>query len=1139
MPVDFSQIAEPIEASPVVDFSSIAEPVAEATPDFSSIAEETKPEETDSRIGEDEIVALATKRGANAQDLIDAAGFYGGVIKGKELDTTEILKDVAGKVSEAVPLIGGLPLWLYKKSHDEPTRLAIDDLKDLIASRKSGVQTAIEIGSTIAGQVGLGGVVAKAVPMVGNIIAGGERAAKAANLSSSLEKAGKFTTLAGNLGKSATLAKAAIAIPTIALPSATGMLYGSKEGEEIKDAMIGLTVGAGLGLGAVGAGKVIRKLTSSALDKEVMNKAVKQVTGGVAESNSKIDEFLKQMPKEDGIKVIQKADAIMEADAPKYAVQKKNVLSQELSMEDEEHLLTKIRGRAEELGIDPEDTNALRSQLDEELDIARKTDITDFTRYLGRKEGKAADYLAEQIRVEGPQFIEEQLGRWQRVQAVKQGLEDTFIKKVESPSAAIFTTIADGLRSRRKGLRDLDRRLGTNTELLMDKISESISGLSNTKMRLYGEARELAKERAALNIDDSKINAFIESKIPVTAMTEQELAHVEKVKAFSDKLLTEANEAGVGIERKEGYVTHAVADAPEVMRRLDMAYSKLEKELGFNLGSGDLPQDALARLKESQLGKQVLDSLEDMNGNVKIERVGDLAEIAANYVDPKFLGSRKFSSASYAKRRDGNIPPLLREQNIEQLQQKWIANTFHHAYLREPLAGIKEVEKIAQAVGDERSQKYLARYADSILNPAGAEGTLALAIKQKLGEFSLEMHRNALKSSSPVTQQAYKLLAEFPEVFSILTSQVYPNFLGANVRATLTNLMQPIMNTLPELGVDNAHHVMGGYLRAAKQLIAGEDIILKNKELALSLGKQIGDIVHVKNPSIILRNEGLKPAQWNTELAGTIHQAMNKHPLTKALGGLTDKWSSIVMYAYEAAETSNRIVARNIADSMSEQLTKEFASGQAGSVMRFLKTVGPAYRREIVAAQKAGDSEKSRELLGKYIMGKTIFNYDKASVGEFAAFMGPLLSAFTRWPIEIASNAAENFTQRGYIKGGAITGMQYLAPFAALSLINDTLLTERDQPGVQRLLFGKQGITSMSPAGSLKTFTDPFLGTGAGILASPLVGTIGGVTAGFSQLLGQGDDAKLMKALTNTAKSYTPVLGTIGRILTNDTGVIE
>jgi hypothetical protein len=1117
---DFADIAVPITQD---DFADIAQPI-EAKDDFAAIAEPIPEQEKDGRIGEEEIAAIAQKHGANTQDLIDAAGWFQGVIKGKELEPAEIGKAVAGKVSET--FLAGIPTFIYKKMQDEPTRKAIDELKDLIADRESTAQAWVGGLTDVAGGIAGGGILAKAAPTIltGTTAA---RTEKAAELASSLQKAGKFTAQAGQLAKSAGTAKDLAIIPGTALPFATGFLTESKEGEEIKQALLGLAIGAAAGVGGRAVGKAIQKSVTSNLDKEIAQRAVK------AGTENDVNEFLKKMPKETGEDIVRRADAIMSVDAPEYALQKKLVLAKELDEAD----MNVLRTRAAK-EVDPEDTVATEQVIQEEIESARKENIREFTRYLGRQKGESPDnFLAEKIRVDGESFVETQLGGWQRAKAVQQGIKEGFISPVEQGGVSVFSTMYDAIKARFKGLRDIDRRLGTDNEVTKDELSEAITNISNIKQRWYMVARELASERKATGLDDYRAIGIIEGKIPETGLTPEQLTNITKTRQMFSDLRNEVNTRyGMGIEEKANYIPHAIADAATVLQRFDAAYARIKSDINLDL-LGDITPDALDRLKKHKFGKQVLRSLEVVNGT-PIRNATELQKVASNMVSSKFLGSRKFAKASSAMRRDGDIPPLIREENVEALMQKWVANTFHYAEMRAPLAKLDESIAVAKAAKDTRSQKYLEKYKESILNPAGREGTMAAGVKNALSTFSLNMHKAALQATNPITRQAYQLLAETPEIFGIINTQVYPNFLGLNIRATLTNIMQPIFNTLPELGLANAHHVMGAYLKTIKQLSMGETIVLKNVELAKKLGRQVGEEITTRQPAIVLMNEGLKPAQWNTELAGTIHTAMNKHPFTKALGGVSDKWASVAMYMYEAAETSNRIVARNIANSMSESLTKEFASRQGGSVLNFLKTVGPAYRKEILNSLKEGNEDKTRELMGKYIMSRTIYNYDKASIGEFAEFVGPLFAAFTRWPVEKTSDVIEDLTQRGVIKGGLTVGAKLLAPFAALMYVNDTFLESRDEPGIQRLLFGKNGITSMSPVGSVKTMIDPILGEGGGILASPLVGNIQGILAGASAMK-DGDTEALQKAFTNTAKSYTPVVGTAWRFLSQDTGIID
>ncbi len=236
------------------------------------VKEEKRKEEEEELVGEitaQELSGIATKHNLSPEQLKELESniaFFGTQVKGKE---QSLLEQAPGFIADAVGL--GIPQkYIIETADTEEMKNALDDLRQLAESRKSGLRTAAEIGT-------------------GFLVPGGA-AVKAAKLGAKAAKAAQTAALVGT--------------------PAVEMAARAKRGEELEAAAIGAAAGGVLGIAAPKIIKAASKLKSKKLQESIQKQ-------------------LDEMPA-----VEEKLDARMTELKPKLDIERKALKGERLSQEE-------------------------------------------------------------------------------------------------------------------------------------------------------------------------------------------------------------------------------------------------------------------------------------------------------------------------------------------------------------------------------------------------------------------------------------------------------------------------------------------------------------------------------------------------------------------------------------------------------------------------------------------------------------------------------------------------------------------------------------------------------------------------------------------------------------------------------------
>lgn len=1040
-----------------------------------------------------ELEVIAEHHGVDPKALAESVEFMGGSRAGAAPDAGEQAmrgaKEVAGFLGQSVGM--NIPQKVVIEMQDDPKmKAALYDLRALADEKKGYGRDIAEIGASVGSAVGLGRAAAKGAVKVFGQTQLAKRAETAYDVASAIGG------------------------------GATSGYAGAKPDEELKQAAIG----GGLGLAGYGVVAGAAKLLQRSYRKGVESAAEEAAT------NPNMTEALA----EKATKTVD-ADAVSVRALTQAEGGARDASAVAKLAEDPEQLQ-----RAAKQAMEDMDSASLKEMRDELQDMRipaeqeaayvmqrrADADAIELAQFLSRSErslplSDARKVVSEYVAREGAPYVERAFAAMRDVRNARKMVGEA-VQKLNTDEGAIGNFISTGFRDARYAYNKFDARLGTDATSIVDELS---TALNRYTVRLGAEIPDLKRltdltQAAQVRTED--LYRVLDSGVEVPKDTPGGKV-VEAWRDFFEKMRADANQAfgadvikpftrEVNGKKVTSYVPHMTVSRSEMAVRLREVIEGLDATHGTKILSAQATPEQLKALAQDGRWKQLQEATKYLQATGA--RQASLTDVAAAYrdvVSGKPLKREPVSDASAAFQRTmEEVPELLRETDVGKLASRWMLGTFKHAYMRDGLLKLQRFRDIAAARGDKQAADYAEKHLIDLIAPS-ARRTAANYISSARLKTYLRLQKMAKESPWPVARALAEFLSDDSQALSIIARQVYPNFLGFSVRAALTNLTQPFLVTMPELGYKYATpKVLSAYAQLAQDLSKGRTFILKDASVAAEMKAKVGDTVTSRNLAHFLRNEGQLQRQWTSELEAAVSSSVREGWLGRTTKGAIEKYSQLAMYMYEGAEKANRAVALNVADS----ITRDLLSGSADA-RKFMLTVEPAYRTRFQQLLKAGNQAQLQEAVRNFVVGRTIFNYDKAALSEYGRSMGHLFSTFTKWPLSVASNVLEEYETKGIGRGSARVVAKYVLPWLSLVAFSHLLEDEGGPSPQQQFLFGKQGIQAAAPVGSLGA-----VATGD-LLAPPVFGVPGAVL----QALITADPEKGLKAVENAFSSFMPGAG--------------
>lgn len=1006
-----------------------------------------------------EIQEIAAKNGVSPEDLRRIAPYWRVGVEeqaGQGAPMTDDMKKFAGYLGAAAL---DLPQFILKKSQDPKMRGAIDDLKELAETRKTGVQVGGEIAAGLLVPVGRAGKVAEAA-------ATGAKG------------------ILGTLGKEAAV-QAGIGA---GIGGAAG-LAGSKEEEELKGiatgAAGGTLLGAGLGL-AVGGLKVSGQIVKSL---------------GVPEKEAAelVAQVEKEMARPEVGAAIERGEArvaqVAQGEAPSIAIEldKKAVQAEVETLRADSSKVDKLLEANPDL-VEYVERSAGRQLSEEEMlllaakrNVANReaSDTIQFAKYLENlnlgpvktaKEiekaievpslRKAGQYIEKWTKSSGrtPEFLKQEYRNFKTAQLV-QDMNAEALKRGFKISSNEFTRQVRKYFRVRGQFKIIDNRNAglTKLEMVGDQLVEADNLKNQTLNRVLNESATALDNSTKTGLRDLTVGQIEELERTGTTR----FSSPEQQKAFQDlsqlfeKQRQDLGKAGVQIqkiseEKAKTYIPRMQVDDATTTGRLRARIQEIQEASGVSFDTHfDVEQMRRMQASAPQAYQELVQGLEYLSGR-KIKRPETLSKFVnqALTVDgtARMMATKSARKAAgvVKARQEVGIPSFLRETDLNKLYVRWNAEAWKQAHWQKPLQELSKQRNLLAAKGDRAGVEYVDWYLKKL---AGGEQGLARWASQTKARFVAGMtERASLAESEGRTKAAkvYRALSDNSDLTNLISGSMYGNLLGFNPKQAVYNLAQPFVTLLPELSLGGngwaAAQVLKGYFRAIKA---------------------------VRNPAAA--REMLRPymaVHLSDELTGAFRTGLEHGAAGRIVRGALDKYNQAALSLMQSSETMNRLASLHVADSIAEELLKKSSNAN-----NFLKGVGAGYRKEFMDLVAAENAPLLQQRMRDYVIAKTMFHYSPLMTSQLGSYLGKLGSAFSTWPTTITADIVADFAKEGAAGGSYLFFKKYMAPLGVLTVLDNW--TEANTTPEGRAYLGTQGFRGMAP---VRAATDI---ASRGVISSP------------------------------------------------------
>lgn len=938
-------------------------------------------------VTDDEIQKIATKYGVDADNLKSIAPYFSVGIQpttpGEAVSTGA--KAVAGEIGQTVGL--GVPQFIYKKMQDEPTRKAIDELRDLGEQKQSSLENVTQFGRQLAAPLPVG---------------------------AELGAAGRIGTAAG-IG--------AVAGTT-----------GSREGQEIRGAAQGAVAGGALGVGAEAVGAGLGLLGKLADKRNLSRSEVDLVSRG---ENTPVDLYRgtqdiasKTADSED---IIQKTLLERDGAIPKGTTDV--ILKEQMEPETVQKYLdpSTDEGQAIRKEIGSTDPDEIHMKLAQDVVENRAIDFAEsLTKKTPEDYQQALDVIDEQASRRGQPYIQEKYKDFVQQEQAERYLRDSGDRVIRDQG--FYSRAGDFASDSQYVLRDIDRRTGGNGEAILRDLNKQDTKSRYILNDYMKRVQSLYDANKKLGADpDALYEAMSSGKTQELPPELQQAA--QNIESYFRDL---QNFVSNKISERDPTVTPMkpapVDGLPHMAIQYSEAVPRIEKEMRTVLGSSGKPN--FESLSPAELKQAPLDNIRSA-----LELV-DLPSNSGRDIDrglDQLLngrdGANNYSQATRNTAETGKeIPDFLLEKDPYKLITSYTNNTIRDLYMSRGLSQLRNYSRVLQKAGDNQGSGYVSRL---VQDAQGVRpGTAAAAQRSLSTNYYRTLDRMIDQAGGPETRLGGFLTGAkaAPDVIGGALRSIYPNAMGMNIHTLLLNSSGSFTKLAPELG--------GTY---------GAQTVLKSlSKVLMNLPKEIE---RVRQSGLIIPGNTY---QAELDIAeGIQRSALWKIP-QKTLQGLA-KFS---MSLHQGVEILNRAVAYNAGDI----LAKEVAAGSP-SAIQALNRFPLSLRREVTA-----NPDRAGDVLGKFLSDTTAYNYNRLSMSEYGRTMGPLFSAFTKWPTATLGDVLANFREKGMVGGSVRNAEKYLAPITLFGL-GDYLMGKKfgtdDRTDREKLVFGGRGLLHMAPGMSL------------------------------------------------------------------------
>lgn len=667
--------------------------------------------------------------------------------------------------------------------------------------------------------------------------------------------------------------------------------------------------------------------------------------------------------------------------------------------------------------------------------------------------------------------------------------------------------------------RQVDNATGMDTARLVDKFTQAHNRHNTIAKHFTDRLLPLQKEAKQMGLSGQDVSNLITMedegayKALVSKLGEPKAndyrSRLQDVISGDKGLLGYLKELGYNPAQRKNYMPMKAQSSTKIASILQGKMEALPAALGgrdirdvrLSLEKAAAQQGGLDSLLASDPAAATISLLDKTAERLSLQPIQKLQDFSA--IREQLLSGGRWAenaqgipdsleeiSALFA--RKGEVPGEIRENDAWKLLAGYVNENLRAAHFEDALQYGRLYTDVLNKLGMKKTSELFENY---VKDQAGGARFLNGAIRKLNSKIEFTGSEKVRKAVGKWDERLGKAIEGLPEFTSWLNSQVYPAKLALNVPGIIRNSTQFMATTIPELGATGIYGTKKA--AAAARAILGEDA---NKIEAVK------KIVREMEDKGLLSNHGrLETSEFSKAFGGA--------------KGTVDSLQEKMFMAYQATDKFNRILTWK----MGREVAADILSENPDAI-KFLGSLDSATKQHLrsIIGKPMGGKEKLdavHDIVGRYLISKTQFDYSTANKAEWARLAGPMFSMFTTWPAMVGGDMVDVLKNKGALQGGKKLLSKYL-PFYGLAMAANAAVNNSDSD-TAKYLFGNT--TSYSPLDSVLPSGNKMAGRG-GLLSNPLIDNA--TKAAKSALTG---DVKALgrQALTEGATTYAPIVAPI------------
>jgi hypothetical protein len=302
-------------------------------------------------------------------------------------------------------------------------------------------------------------------------------------------------------------------------------------------------------------------------------------------------------------------------------------------------------------------------------------------------------------------------------------------------------------------------------------------------------------------------------------------------------------------------------------------------------------------------------------------------------------------------------------------------------------------------------------------------------ISNGMNKMKNSLLKNLVFTENPLVRFGSKFGVDAIDLSSMLGSTFYATKLGGlNFKALIQNSMQPIFQTIPEIGGTYGYSVgVRSYIKAAKNF--------KQMNSRVKAGGLASDVLRDTTTNV----QGLHTSGTKSAL-----EYVNKKAMT----------------LFTHVDTANRFLVQNMADVIASDILKGVPN-----VNKFVDSMHLTHKNILSKAINSGDEKAISNVIAEYLNANTQYLYsgaDKSKVGRALGSLG----MFTKFPVLTYSKLKE-LGKHGDAMGIAHRALLPLIALGGIGVLADQLGLYDTQLGKQTLGSNIKKTLAMNPMTSV------------------------------------------------------------------------